>query len=1156
MACRWLGASSALLIALAIAGAACAESYEEWLYARLAPKGLPPLAVGPAAVPGSAPLAAPDGPAWTDAGPTSVANGQLLNGSGPVSGHVLSIALHPTNTAIAYIGTRNGGVWKTTDSGASWMPLTDDQPSLAIGALAVDPVNPNVVYAGTGDPRVNSTCFNYYGAGLLKSTDGGATWTQLGVSQFRFRGISSIAIDPSNTSILYVATGTANLASATLACDSIPGVPTRGVYKSTDGGATFTLILATGSSIDRIAIDPTSPQTLYVGAGNVGILKSTNGGGSFVLLAGGLPAGPLSRTNVAVDPASPGALVVAIDDDAAGGRVFRSTDGGTTFTELAAAAGFCNEAAPLGTSQCAFNLVVATGPLGPILLGGFTKLLRSTDAGVTFGRVENSGQSLHASVLSIVFHPANPNIVWVGTSGGVWRSDDGGASYSNRNTNQSTLPFMSVAGHPTNPDVVVGGIHQNGTVSRQSGRTWTNIRTGNGGKILIDPRTPTRYVHVLSDTNLERSENAGSNWTCKLAEPASGSCPDLMERASFYLPLAMDPNISSTLYIGTFRVHRSFDAGDTFTPISPDLSLTSTDYVTAIAPSPSNTLRIYAATRDGLVWVTSDGGTNWTLRSTGLPIIAVTGIAVDPTDSAIAYVTITSFGSGHVFKTTDAGLSWTNVTSNMPDFPALSIQAVDRDTLIVGTDIGVMVTHDGGASWNHARTGFPRVATFDLAINRTTNRVLAATHGRGVFTNQLMPTASFTQPVTGTRVTPGTTLDVRFAALEGIARPFFASLDVDLSTDGGATFTVPVASGLPPATTGLVFAVPRELRTLRARLRLQAKDPQGVVVATALTDPFLINTPPVARIQAPANVLPNTEVTLNGAGSSDADGDALSFAWTQTGGEPVQFDTRAPAPTFTAPDTERNELDFALQVSDGLETAQASARVLTAVTVLSAGQRTPGCSTRGPARTADPFWVVMLLGACAALVRRGRAATVAVLMFFASNAIAEPLDRTLSQVIEHPELTYQFGVGSYRPKSSRAHGQVHFLTALRLIVPDRKSDENELDGIEFTVGYLPTLFEDMVTFQLGALKFLERTDRLPFDHHFFYGGGAGSANINRRIPDTTVVAPQVFLTGGLQVRAGAFSVETSARYVFGFRKHDYDTSGLMAQVMGSYFFEL
>lgn len=1157
MGFRWRGGSSVLaaLIAVACAAAACAEDYEGWLYARLAPKGPPPIALLPAAV--SGPLAAPNGPQWTDMGPTAVSNGGLINGTtGAVSGHVISIGLHPTNTAIAYIGTRNGGVWKTTDSGTTWRPLTDDQPSMAIGALAVDPVNPNVVYAGTGDPIPNTSCFNYYGAGLLKSTNGGDTWTQLGVAEFRFRGISSIAIDPSNTNTIYVGTGRANLASATLACDFIPGLPSNGVYKSTDGGATFTLLLAVGAGIDRIVIDPTSPQTLYVARANVGILKSTNGGASFVQLGGGLPAGPLSRTNVALDPATPTTVYAAINDNTAGGQVFRSVDGGTTFTQLSAANGFCNEPPPLGTSQCTFNLAFAAGQGTTVLLGGFTRLLRSTDAGATFNNVGASGQPVGFAVLTAAFHPVNPNIVWVGTAGGVWRSDDRGATWINRNTNQSTLPFMSIAAHPTNPDVFIGGIEQGGTVTHQSNRSWRFIQGGNGGVTIIDPLTPTRYFHTFSEISLERSENAGTNWTCKLSQPASGSCVDLMDRASFYIPLEMDPNLTSKLYLGTFRVYRSVDSGNTFTPISPDLSFSGSDYVTAIAPSPSDPLRIYAATRDGFVWQTADGGTNWSLRINGLPLIAVTGLAVDPTDSAIAYATITSFGFGHVYKTVDAGLNWTDITGNMPDLPALCIQAVDRNALIVGTDIGVMVTHDGGTTWNHARNGFPRAATFDLAINRTTNRALAATHGRGVFTNQLMPTAAFTLPLAGTRVAPGGTLDVRFTALEGIARPFFASLDVDLSTDGGVTFPIPVASGLPPATTGIAMAVPTTVRTLSAKLRLSAKDSQGNVVATALTGAFLINTPPVARIQAPATALPKTDVVLDGTRSSDADGDALSFSWTQTGGQPVTFDTRAPAPTFSAPDTERNELDFTLQVSDGLETAQASTRVVTALTVLPAGQRAPGCATRGSGGAPDPFWALMFAGACAGLARRRRATALAVLLALCAAARAGAPDVNLSRVLEHPEVQYSFGVGSYHPRSSRSNGELQYLTALRLLTPDRQADDGEFDGFELMLGYTPTLFDDILSVQVGALRFTERTKWLRADHHFFYGAGGGTGIVERRFPDTRTVVPEAFLTTGLAVRHREFAVEGSLRGVFGFRPQYYNTTGVMVQVMGAYFFEL
>jgi photosystem II stability/assembly factor-like uncharacterized protein len=775
------------ILALGLAGVACADAgpdppdpagFARWLADRR--RGDPPLDHRRVAIASAAPAtprAVAAGPTWTALGPTPVANVRLVGGQrGRASGRVVSIAPHPTNTQIAYLGAAHGGVWRTSDGGASWTPLTDKQPSLAIGALAIDPTNPNIIYAGTGEGFTAANCLNFYGVGLLKSTDGGATWSLKTHPSFDRRAITSIVIDRTTPTTLYVTTSRGNADTRTISCGGVPGAPLFGLLRSTDGGETFTLLQVSITGVTTVLQDPTAPLVLYAAVDFAGVFKSVNGGVTFVKLLGGLPA-VVRRTELAMDPAAPATLYASFDDGAST-TVFRTIDSGTTWTELAAARGYCS-------NQCSNTMTIAAGGTGTVFAAGVDQFLRSTDFGATFTNVITSGEPMFFFNQSIAFHPSTPSVVWAGNEGGIWRSTDGGATWANRNNDLALASFLSVATHPTDPDVILGGANLLGTLLHRTGTTWTSVRSGNAGAAAIDPAAPSTFYRASRGNRVERSDDSGTTWACKVTETdvlqaAVPGCFELTERRGFAIPLVLDSARSSTVYLGTFRVHRATNRGDTFVPVSPDLTtgVTAT-YITAIAPAPSASSTVYAATVDGLAWVTRDSAATWSLAVAGLPVgRTFSALAVDENDSARAYLTVTGFGTGHVFRTTNAGANWTDISGNLPDVPVDAVLAVDASTLVAGTDIGVFVTRDGGSTWTLTDEGFPRAAVFGLSASRQTNRIVAATLGRGMLANQLFPTLSVQAPADGVRLGPGSSVDVSWTAADGLVRASIAPYDI------------------------------------------------------------------------------------------------------------------------------------------------------------------------------------------------------------------------------------------------------------------------------------------------------------------------------------------------------------------------------------------
>jgi uncharacterized protein (TIGR03437 family) len=748
---------------------------------------------------------------WTALGPQPILNGQTYGTPrNNVSGRVSAIALEPrydgASNQTVYVGGAQGGVWKTTDNGANWTPITDGQPSLAVGALAIDPRNPETIYAGTGEGIRCALC--YYGAGLLKSTNGGATWTVITgppslrapeLPAFLNTAFSRIEIDPSNSATLYATTAYGATASASNEGADTSTLPSLqvGLWKSTDAGASWRNLDPGDTqgvfSAHDVLVDPRNPSRVFAGMRTIGLYRSEQGGepGTWQRLVNGLPdpgANPPTTSQLrraafaSGPPLAPSTnttfyLALARSNNQLFG-IYRSTDNGDSWTQVTTPPG----------GQANYNLDIQVDPADANILYYGTSTNSVNSAGTLY-RSTNGGQSwtdislgdgasggLHADTHQIAIAPANPDLLFTGNDGGLWRTANargGTVGWTQLNNGLSLTQFMSLALHPSDASIIIGGTQDNGTNRFRGATGWDHIRDGDGGFTLIDQSNPLLMYHTFFNENNqdgaraligpELSQDGGNTWTrrgCFGCTAQQGNF-NPADRVAFYAPMALNTGFTgangNVVYFGTHRLYRTADSGATWTGLGAsgdgfgaDLTLGGQlAVITAIAghPQVSDTSEIvWAGTSDGQVQLTSNanagaGATFSNLTKAPLPNRVVTDIALDPANTQRAVAGYSGFNQntpatpGHVFLTNDRGQSWQDISGNLPDVPVSSVALNPAlvNTIYIGTDLGVFQTADGGATWERLGNGMPRVATFMLRYHAASNTLVAATHGRGMF---------------------------------------------------------------------------------------------------------------------------------------------------------------------------------------------------------------------------------------------------------------------------------------------------------------------------------------------------------------------------------------------------------------------------------------
>jgi photosystem II stability/assembly factor-like uncharacterized protein len=695
-------------------------------------------------------------------------------GSAAMSGRVAAVdAVQEGQRLTVYIGAASGGVWKSVNGGATFKPVFDKQPVQSIGAVTIDPKNPKTIWVGTGESWTRNSVS--VGGGVYKSVDGGDNWTNLGLTDSE--RIAKILVDPTSTDTVYVCTP------GKLWSDG----DERGVYKTTDGGKTWTKILkganaSTGCSM--MSMDRQNPKTIYAGmwdfrrkgwtfrsggedpsaSSGSGLFKSTDGGASWTELdantAKGLPSKPWGRMAVTVAPSKPSVVYAFIEAEAPKNGLYRSDDSGQTWTAL-------DRSAYMVWRPFYFaNLIVDPKNENKIYKPDLS-LIVSNDGGKSFSNITGSA---HGDFHDVWINPNNPDHLIAGDDGGVWYSYDSG----NRWWKGENLPisqFYHVSLDMDRPYHVYGGLQDNsswvGDSQYPGGITnsrWENMYGGDGFWMFADPSDPD-YIYAefqggeISRINRKTHETRNIK---PLPQYKEGKL-----RYNWNTPIHLSPKNDGTIYIGAQFLFRSRDHGHTWERISPDLTTNDPEKqkqeqsggvtvdnsaaemhttIYSIAESPRDSNTVWVGTDDGNVQITRDGGKTWTNvvgNIQGLPKNAwVSSIEAGHFDQGTAYATfdVHTFGDMRpfVYKTTDFGQTWTGVVAG--DGPVrgyahvVKEDLVNKDLLFVGTEMGLWVSLDGGRQWAQYKGGeLPNVAVRDLAIHPRDHDLVIATHGRGIW---------------------------------------------------------------------------------------------------------------------------------------------------------------------------------------------------------------------------------------------------------------------------------------------------------------------------------------------------------------------------------------------------------------------------------------
>jgi photosystem II stability/assembly factor-like uncharacterized protein len=698
----------------------------------------------------------------------SLLNALKWRGIGPPrGGRVVAVAGDPSDPMTFYFGACAGGVWKTVDAGVYWRCVSDGfLTSATIGALAVAPSDPNVIYAGTGETTIRIDVS--YGDGVYRSTDAGRTWQHLGLADTRH--IGRICVHPQDPDLVYVAA----------LGDAFGSNEARGVYRSKDGGRTWKKVLyrnADAGAVD-LSMDPTNPRILYAGCWNArrsfwhlnsggpgsGLWRSMDGGDTWEELSGrgGLPGGLLGKHGVSASAARAGRVYALVEAEGDKTGMWRSDDFGANWVQVSSHRDLMHR-------PWYYTHVFADPGHADTVYVTNLQMWKSTDGGVSYSEVTTP----HGDNHDLWIDPRNPRRMIEGNDGGACVSFNGGATWSSI-YNQKTAQFYRIDVDNQYPYRVYGTQQDNTSISVPSASEWGSITigdctypgTGESGFIVVHPEDANivycgavgsspggagalqRYDHRTRQIRLVNV------WP----EKSRGVPPrELKYRFAWTFPLVFSPHDPKTLYAGGNRVFRTRDEGANWEAISPDLSLndptrqghsggplthdTAGAEVHAtcacVTPSAHREAEIWASTDDGLVHVTRDGGSSWKkVTPKGLPELAYVGcVEISAHDADTVYVSATRYKLAdyqpYLFRTTNGGRTWQSITGDLPKGEITRVVRADPvrpGLLFVGTETGIFYTLDDGAHWTRMGGGLPVAPVYDLKIKH--GDLIAATHGR------------------------------------------------------------------------------------------------------------------------------------------------------------------------------------------------------------------------------------------------------------------------------------------------------------------------------------------------------------------------------------------------------------------------------------------
>jgi photosystem II stability/assembly factor-like uncharacterized protein len=700
-----------------------------------------------------APAAAPGQPAVNE----SLFKALQWRSIGPSrGGRALAVTGIPGDASTFYFGAVAGGVWKTTDGGGTWLPLTDATPISSVGAIAVAPSNHDIIYVGTGEaaPRGDMT----YGDGVYKSVDGGKTWSHIGLADTR--QIGALIVDPNNPDIVLVAAfGHAFGPNAE-----------RGVFRTTDGGKSWTKVLYKDEHTGAIDVsfDPHDSKIVYAalwqarrqpwnfssGGPGSGLYRSTDGGVTWTRLSGnGLPAGILGRIHVSVSGADSRRVYAMIEAEQGG--LFRSDDGGVHWQRV-------NDDGRLSQRAWYFSTILADPRDVDTVYAENTGLFRSTDGGKTFELLP----ARHGDHHGIWVDPTDPDRIIEASDGGASISFDKGKTWStvyNQPTAQfyhvsvdTRFPYYAYGAQQDSSSIAIASMDDEGAIVQ---RDWYDVFAGEAGFVIADPRDAD-IVYGTNENLIGRfnkktmQEQVISVWPID----ASGhAAKDLEHRFNWTSPLAMSPFDPDTLYYGMERLYKTTNDGGSWTAISPDLTrndkskqqasggpitkdITSVEYydtIFAIAESPLNRGMIWVGTDDGLIQLTRDGGGSWSnVTPHDMPPWSTISM-IEPSrhDANVAYVAVDRHKLDDIrpyaFTTRDGGKTWSRIDAGLPEgsfVHAVREDSVKPGLLYAATETGVFVSFDSGRHWQSLQLNLPRSPVHDLVVKG--DDLVIATHGR------------------------------------------------------------------------------------------------------------------------------------------------------------------------------------------------------------------------------------------------------------------------------------------------------------------------------------------------------------------------------------------------------------------------------------------
>lgn len=657
---------------------------------------------------------------WTSLGPDAW---QTVSYN-PGNGRINAVLQDPNNSNTLYVGAPSGGCWKSTNGGNSWTVLTDNLPILGVSAMAVPDGDPNTVYIGTGDGDASDT----YSIGVLKSTDGGTTWNNTGLTwtTSNNRLIRRMVIHPTNPNTLWVASNI-------------------GMFKTTDGGATWTQTL-NGENMYDVEIKPGDPSTLYAASNE--FYKSTDGGNSWTLITTGTPAAvDVNRISIDVTAANPNYvyLLAGSDADASFLGLYRSNNSGTSFALRSNSPNIFSYAEDGNDTggQSWYDIALAISPTNAeeVYAGGIN-VWKSTNGGTdwtisTHWYYPPTVGYVHADIHTLIFFG---NTLYCGSDGGIFKTTNGGSVWTDLSPGIEIMQFYRFGGTPQNANLLIGGAQDNGTNRYVNGQ-WTHVIGADGMEAAIDYTNPQIMYGTTQNGGLNRSMDGGQNFS-----DISGGINDA---GAWVTPYVIDPVNPQVLYAGYGELWKTTNRGNSWTQIS---NFNHAANLRSVAVAPSNNQYIYTATYTQM-YKSTNGGNNWTTITNNLPNNAITYIAIHPTDPNTVWVTLSGFSAGNkVFKTTNGGTSWTNVSGNLPNLPVncIAYQTGTNDGIYVGTDVGIYYRDNTLANWVSFMDGLPNVIVNELEIHYGVNKIRAATYGRGVWESDLYtpstlpPTANFT----------------------------------------------------------------------------------------------------------------------------------------------------------------------------------------------------------------------------------------------------------------------------------------------------------------------------------------------------------------------------------------------------------------------------